>query len=478
MNLCCPKTTRVFDTDLIISVVFNFSNIICIYIYIHVLQDFASLEIYVYDQKNGNLFVHHDIPLPAFPLCLAHGQVSRHAMTGNFCAVGTFSPGIEIWNLDVLNALEPSCVLGGEDNSITDELMKLQIMNAASGSVKSSPTTKSKTSRSKTNKNGLRHGSHTDAVMSLSWNPIHKQVIASGSADRMVKLWDVTKATTDDANATTYTHHKNKVQSVAWNPKEGTLLATGSYDRTVAILDARTNGNKSNIKQVRIPADCETIVWDPIRTEYLTVVSEDGTLQCWDVRQFTTSTPLWSFTASEFGGVTDLSYNSHVPGLMVTCSIDKTITLWDAHNMDASSKVLPPKPCGNKDMCVGKLYSVGFYPSSPWLLGCGGSGNELALWDLSSEETIQKGFLHRMNSTSAEESSSLTGTPINNVSSTTLGESFDAMMNHNNVTGKDSTSAEDDIENGAPSVTQQSSLSSQKKKTKKGKVKPKVHRKI
>ena len=399
--------------------------------------------------------------------------MSRHAITGNFCAVGTFSPGIEIWNLDVLNALEPSCVLGGEDNSITDELMKLQIVNAATGSVKSNTSnSRPKTSRLKASKSGLRHGSHTDAVMSLSWNPIHRQVIASGSADRTVKLWDVTKATSDDANATTYTHHKNKVQSVAWNPQEGTLLATGSYDRTVALLDARTNGNKSNIKQVRIPADCETIVWDPTRTEYLTVLSEDGIINCWDVRKFETSTPLWSLSASEFGGVTDLSYNSLVPGLMVTCSIDKTISLWDAHNMDASCKVLPPKPCGSKDMCVGKLYSVGFYPSSPWLLGCGGSGNELALWDLSSEESIQKGFLHRMDQATQEASSEAT---TENTLPQTLGESFDAMMN-NSEKMKDGATTDEGVENGASVGKESSSL--QKKKAKKGKLKPKVHRKI
>jgi hypothetical protein len=47
-------------------------------------------------------------------------------------------------------------------------------------------------------------------------------------------------------------------------------------------------------------------------------------------------------------------------------------------------------------MCSGKLYSVSFYPSSPWVLGCGGSGNQLALWDLSSEDAIQKRFQSRM----------------------------------------------------------------------------------
>ena len=329
--------------------------------------------------------MHHDIPLPSYPLCVAHGQVSSGGTTGNFCAVGTFSPGIEIWNLDVLNALEPSCVLGGEDTSTADEMLKLQMLRAASGS--DLPKLR------RPAEGGLRPGSHTDAVIALSWNGVHKQVIASGSADCTVKLWDVTKAggSGEGCNASTFSHHRDKVQSVEWHPKEGTLLATGSYDRTIALLDARTNGK--DVKKVKINADCEAIAWDPFHPEYLTVATEDGTVSCWDVRQFQTSTPLWSFVANEYGGLNNLSYNPSVPGMMATCSSDATVTLWDAYaGNKCPTANLPPRSCANKDMCVGKLYTVGFYPSSPWLLGCGGGGNQIAIWDLSSETGIQNHF--------------------------------------------------------------------------------------
>jgi len=345
-------------------------------------DEFATLEVNVYDQKTGNLYVHHDIPLPAYPLCLAHGQVSAGGTTGNFCAVGTFNPGIEIWNLDVLNALEPSCVLGGEDTSTADDLIKLQILGR-----------KGETKQKK-KKGGpaLRPGSHTDAVMSLSWNQIHQQVIASGSADCTVKLWDVTRGGSEDAasaNASTFRHHKGKVQAVEWHPKEGTLLATGAYDRTVALVDARSDGE--NVKKVKLIADCESIAWDPCQLEYLTVASEDGTICCWDVRKFETANPVWKIEASEFGGISDISYNAHVPGLLATCSLDKTVALWDTHNRDNKSQN-HPQLCGSKDMCSGKLFSISFYPSSPWLLGTGGSGNQLALWDMSEESSIQSRF--------------------------------------------------------------------------------------
>lgn len=243
----------------------------------------------MYEQTTGNMYVHHDVPLPSFPLCLAHGDIGPTGNAGNFCAVGTFSPGIEIWNLDVLNALEPSCVLGGEDTSIADDIMKMQLMG------KEAP------SRSSHGAPSLRQGSHTDAVMALSWNKVHRQVIASGSADCTVKLWDVTKA----AESGTFTHHKDKVQSVVWHPSEGTLLATGSYDRSVALLDARSGGQ--DVKKVKLPADCEALQWDPFHPEYLTAASEDGSILCWDVRKF--SKPVWTLVANEYGGVSDISYN-------------------------------------------------------------------------------------------------------------------------------------------------------------------------
>lgn len=361
-------------------------------------EDFASLQVHVYEQKTGNLFVHHDIPLPAFPLCLAHGDINNDGQAGNYCAVGTFNPGIEVWNMDVLDALEPICILGGEDTTAADDLMKLNMSRASTGK-------KLKKKKNRIDDPSLKPESHTDAIMALSWNKVHRQVIASGSADKTVKLWDITQAgSKDGAPAATFTHHRDKVNSLAWHPSEGTLLATGSFDRTVSLIDVRAADGPGNIKTSKLPGDCEAIAWDPFNEQYLTVASEDGTVTCWDVRNF--DQPCWSFVAHEFGGISDLSYNQHIPGFFTTCAVDKTVALWDAKDITGTSN-RKPYQCGSKEMNVGKLFSVSFYPSTPWLLGCGGSGNSLALWDLSSEDAIQKRFADRVHvsDTTAEQNS-------------------------------------------------------------------------
>lgn len=77
---------------------------------------------------------------------------------------------------------------------------------------------------------------------------------------------------------------------------------------------------------------------------------------------------------------------SLVPGMFATSAVDKTVTLWDTANGGT------PRARLNKDMKVGKLFTVNFYPSSPWLMGCGGGGKEIAIWDMKEDSTVQKCF--------------------------------------------------------------------------------------
>ncbi len=121
--------------------------------------------------------------------------------------------------------------------------------------------------------------------------------------------------------------------------------------------------------------------------------------------------------------------------MLATCAIDKTVALWDTRDA-GSTPGSSPIACGNKDMNVGKLYSVSFYQSSPWLLGCGGSGNQLALWNLESEDVFRKRFGDRISNPEMQ-MRPLVGEEENKT------EDFEAMMAANDKAAEDAKMKKD-----------------------------------
>lgn len=93
-------------------------------------DELAHLEVYVYEDEADNLYVHHDIMLPAIPLCLewldypvSKPGVEKDA-TANFVAIGTMDPDIEVWDLDTVDCLYPNAILGQGGNLQEQEKKK------------------------------------------------------------------------------------------------------------------------------------------------------------------------------------------------------------------------------------------------------------------------------------------------------------------------------------------------------------------
>lgn len=73
-------------------------------------SDHSNLEVYIYEHEKGNLYVHHEVILGAYPLCL-EWIPKWQGNKANLIAVGTFLPEIEIWNLDS-ESCDPVAILG------------------------------------------------------------------------------------------------------------------------------------------------------------------------------------------------------------------------------------------------------------------------------------------------------------------------------------------------------------------------------
>ncbi|KAI0046584.1 transducin family protein/WD-40 repeat family protein [Auriscalpium vulgare] len=359
-------------------------------------DEISQLEIYVYDETSENLYAHHDIMLPNFPLCLewldfppasSSSSIPEDSMDtsetptplkkfGNYIAVGTFDPEIEIWSLDVVDAVYPDGVLGRPDKT------------AAHVPVPAG-TGKKKRKKAKARTADAAH--HVDAVLALSWNRAHRQMLASASADRTVKLWDLSRP--GGAALRSFDGvHKDKVQAVQWNASDPTVLLSGSYDRTVRVFDSRAPD--AGVGAV-VGADVEALRWDPWETQGFYVTLENGLVLNFDARTLPSDlskpSPARFTLSAHDGAASSIDVNPHIRGCIATGGTDKLVKVWNVTDEEVGGK-RQVSLVTSRDLGVGKVFSTTFSPDDPLTLAAAGSKAKLQIWDIGANFGARKAF--------------------------------------------------------------------------------------
>lgn len=293
----------------------------------HVTGDAPLLEVHVHNEED--FYPHHEVVLPAYPLSL---QCLSLPDLPNCVATADFTPDVCIWNLDVLNLLEP--------------VLKLT-------------------------------GVHKDSVLSLSWNGEEK--LASGGADHRVVLWDVRSG----KSVSKLKRFKEKVQSIAFQPNERECLLIGDCSGCVTLSDTRSPTNK---KQWCLPEspEVECVLWDEERTSAFFVSTDSGEVYCMDNR---TDAPVYSIKAHS-DAVTAVA-QSLVRNCLVTVSADKSLKVWNIRDADKASFVTE-----HPQIRVGRILSLAAHPERPFVFAIGGDApsDNYRVIDVSLLKAVQQSF--------------------------------------------------------------------------------------
>ncbi|RCN36686.1 WD domain, G-beta repeat protein [Ancylostoma caninum] len=186
-------------------------------------RDNYTLEVFVYNENNDDWYCHHDYILDAPPLCLEPIQHDpgndETGKVGNLLAVGTMEPVINIWDLDIMNAVAPVVSLGSKSKGADKEIILWDLDEA-------------KTAQSISGRGG--------EVQALSWHSAEQSFILAGALDGSVEVLDCREDTGSPSAAWKFSA---QIEQVIWNHFNPFTAFVASDDGILRHIDMRTPGN-------------------------------------------------------------------------------------------------------------------------------------------------------------------------------------------------------------------------------------------
>lgn len=293
----------------------------------HVAGDAPLLEVHIHNEED--FYPHHELILPAYPLSL---QSLSLPDLPNCVATADFTPDICVWNLDVLNLLEP--------------VVKLT-------------------------------GAHKDSVLTLSWDGEEK--LASGGADHRVVLWDVRSG----KMGSKLKRFQEKVQSIAFQPNESHSLLIGDCSGSVSLADCRCPAQK---RQWQLPdrPEVECVLWDKRATNAFFASTDSGVVYCMDSRADAPVYSMKAHTDAVTGVAQSVDHNC-----IVTVSADKSLKVWNIRDAEKASFVTE-----HPQIRVGRILSVAAHPERPFVFAIGGDApsDNYRVVDISFLKAVRQSF--------------------------------------------------------------------------------------
>ena len=300
----------------------------CILLAAKIEEESSSFEVYIYEEEKFNLYVHHEVMLNAFPvalewLCCDFSKAEEDSfLKGNFAIVGLMNSGIEIWNLDILESVEPYFTVDPKE-------------------------------------------AHKDSITNLAMHSSRANVLASSGADKTVKFWDLQQVKL----VATFSKLNEVPQNIIWDLNNEALIHTYSSDNVIRTIDARGPKESSKLK---VNFSIENFAISPVNPELMFISCEDGFIRTVDMKMNKIRNDLAVQAHTE--AVTSIVCNK--AGQIVSNSLDGNASVFDVRNLN--------KLATQETDCK-RLFGSSIHPDSDKLFACGSEIGEVVIWDFTND---------------------------------------------------------------------------------------------
>ncbi|EJS44084.1 hat2p [Saccharomyces arboricola H-6] len=172
---------------------------------------------------------------------------------------------------------------------------------------------------------------HKDNGYALSFNPLIKGQLLSGSDDHTVALWDANGSSDSTTPIRSWNDlHTDIVNDSKWHNFNEALFGTVSEDSFMKINDTRVDNTTIDI--VKCPQPFNTLAFSHHSSNLLAAAGMDSHVYLYDLRNM--DEPLHHMSGHE-DAVTNLEFSPHVDGVVVSSGSDNRLIMWDLKQIGA-----------------------------------------------------------------------------------------------------------------------------------------------
>lgn len=211
---------------------------------------------------------------------------------------------------------------------------------------------------------------HFDAVRVVAFSP-DGSLLASGSRDKMVKLWDM--ETREDIATLDIGKPNRQVTSLSFSP-DGSLLAVGTVSGNTALWDVASRrlagmleGYTTWVTSLAFSHDGTTLVSG--------LLDDEDRIRVWDVA----SRQLIGVLRGHTKGVTQVAFSPD-GGVLASCSSDGTVRIWDVAALRERYRLVR--------IGGGGIRSIAFSPDGKILAASDAKNAVIALWDVAARRNL------------------------------------------------------------------------------------------
>lgn len=242
---------------------------------------------------------------------------------------------------------------------------------------------------------------HKGCVNRLRVNKLGGKVFTASWSDKSkVYIYDLTtsvQAVSDQRSIRTYTAQKVEPKPIftfgghliegyamAWATLKSGALATGDCKKNIHIWTMRTNDwNVDQQPLIGHEGSVEDIKWSPEDADVLASCSVDKSIRIWDLRQQATARCVTKVLNSHKSDVNVIDWNARSKNLIVSGGDDGVVKVWDTRYLKRDNENLA---VAQFDYHKKPITSVAWNHHDDTVMAVASDDDRLTLWDLAVEK--------------------------------------------------------------------------------------------